>query len=253
MPAAGQPRRGPTAPAAAALRSPGGIAPGAAAENCPLPGPGTRPPNRPAPLGVPCPVPEGTPLSPRRDTPRPGAQAGHRALETNLPVGQSPQTLCPPPRSLAPPHVSPESASIGVPDETAPGHQRAPGVGTASQPPTAMPGRAPIRPPRAPPALCRSRRGSPPYRRVGVSRERGFRRGERGTARWERHERGGSRRRGDSWADRATLKIAEECEGPTGARSSRRERRGAGGGGGHRRAAGPRHHHRCRHRHRRRK
>lgn len=32
--------------------------------------------------------------------------------------------------------------------------------------------------------------------------------------------------RGDSWADRATLKIAEECEGPAGARSSRRERLG---------------------------
>lgn len=33
--------------------------------------------------------------------------------------------------------------------------------------------------------------GSPPYRRVGANGAQGFRRGERGTARWERHYRGG--------------------------------------------------------------
>lgn len=63
-----------------------------------------------------------------------------------------------------------------------------------------------------------------------------------GAARWERHWWGSSQRRRDSWADRATLKIAEECEGPTGARSSR------GCAGGDTRAAGPRRHRhgRCR-------
>lgn len=66
--------------------------------------------------------------------------------------------------------------------------------------------------------------GSPPYRGAGSGVPGGTSRAQGGGR--------GARRRGDSWADRATLKIAEECEGPGGARSRRRAH------GGEARAAG---------------
>lgn len=236
MPAAGQPQWGPTTPRS---ESQGGRAQGRRGE-LPLAGPGTAwrstwLPNQPTHLGVHHPGPKGvpcTPLSPQCEMPAPGAQAGHGGPETNPPVGQSPRTLRPRRSHLRAawhhrkgPWRAPVPGSPGELHETAPGHHSAPGLRAASLPPT--PRLAPTCPPRAPP--CRAgHTGGGPHLTAGSGRAGSgvsagasvAQSGGRGT------KRGGSRRRGDSWADRATLKIAKECEGPAGARSSRRERRG---------------------------
>lgn len=145
----------------------------------------------------------------------------------NPPVGQNPQTLCPQHSHLQAAwhcHKGLQRAlAMRSPQQTTPSHQSTPGVGSTSQSPIPVPGLSPTCPPRAPQAVLATP-GVPTLpegARSGVSAGASAAPHGRGTS----GAAAGSR---DSWADRATLKIAEECEGPAGAAAA-----GGRAGGGH--------------------
>lgn len=167
-----------------------------------------------------------------------GVKYQHGGLETNPPVGQNPQTLCPQHFHLqaawTATKLSREQRPRGPHNKQ---HQNTPGVGSASQSLIPAPEPSPRYPPRAPPSRA-GHAGRPHL-------TRGSRRRVSAGASAAPHGRGtggAAAGSGDSWADRATLKIAQECEGPAGrSSSSRRESRGG--------TLGPRHQqHRHRHR-----